>query len=83
MEGDWLVAMEQEAGRGRQGRPWIGETGNFFGSTIVELAPGDPAPPSLSLAACLARIEAVSVQKIRELHAKEPDPVVRQRAILI
>ncbi len=61
MEGDWLVAMEQEAGRGRQGRPWIAETGNFFGSTIVELKPGDPGPPSLSLAAGLALIEAVDV----------------------
>jgi BirA family biotin operon repressor/biotin-[acetyl-CoA-carboxylase] ligase len=53
--------MEQEAGRGRQGRPWIAETGNFFGSTIVELMPGDPGPPSLSLAAGLALIEAVDV----------------------
>jgi BirA family biotin operon repressor/biotin-[acetyl-CoA-carboxylase] ligase len=61
VEGDWLVAMEQEAGRGRQGRQWVSETGNFFGSTIVELARGDPAPPSLSLAAGLALIEAVDV----------------------
>ena len=61
MEGDWLVAMEQEAGRGRQGRPWIAEAGNFFGSTIVELKPDDPGPPSLSLAAGLALIEAVDV----------------------
>jgi BirA family biotin operon repressor/biotin-[acetyl-CoA-carboxylase] ligase len=53
--------MEQEAGRGRQGRQWVSEAGNFFGSTIVELAPGDPAPPSLSLAAGLALIEAVDV----------------------
>jgi BirA family biotin operon repressor/biotin-[acetyl-CoA-carboxylase] ligase len=51
--------MEQEAGRGRQGRQWVSETGNFFGSTIVELVPGDPAPPSLSLAAGLALIEAI------------------------
>ena len=53
--------MEQDAGRGRQGRQWIGETGNFFGSTLVELKPGDPAPPSLSLAAGLALIEAVDI----------------------
>ena len=53
--------MEQEAGRGRQGRQWIGETGNFFGSTLVALRAGDPAPPSLSLAAGLALIEAVDV----------------------
>ena len=32
--------------------------GNFFGSTIVDLAPGDPPPQSLSLAAGLALIEA-------------------------
>ena len=53
--------MEQDAGRGRQGRQWIGETGNFFGSTLIDLRPGDPAPPSLSLAAGLALIEAVDV----------------------
>ena len=53
--------MEQDAGRGRQGRQWIGETGNFFGSTLVDLQPGDPPPPSLSLAAGLALIEAVDV----------------------
>ena len=53
--------MEQDAGRGRQGRQWIGETGNFIGSTLVDLQPGDPPPPSLSLAAGLALIEAVDV----------------------
>ena len=53
--------MEQDAGRGRQGRQWIGETGNFFGSTLVALQPGDPPPPSLSLAAGLALIEAVDI----------------------
>jgi BirA family biotin operon repressor/biotin-[acetyl-CoA-carboxylase] ligase len=53
--------MEQDAGRGRQGRQWIGETGNFFGSTLVDLQPGDPPPPSLSLAAGLALIEAVDI----------------------
>lgn len=61
VEGDWLVALEQNAGRGRQGRQWVSETGNFFGSTIVQLGVGDPPPPSLSLAAGLALIEAVDV----------------------
>jgi BirA family biotin operon repressor/biotin-[acetyl-CoA-carboxylase] ligase len=58
-EGDWLVALAQDAGRGRQGRDWLSAAGNFFGSTIVELASGDPPPQSLSLAAGLALIEAV------------------------
>ncbi len=58
-EGDWLIAQAQEAGRGRQGREWRSLRGNFFGSTLVELQPGDPPAPSLSLAAGLALIEAV------------------------
>ncbi|WP_345170224.1 biotin--[acetyl-CoA-carboxylase] ligase [Sphingomonas daechungensis] len=61
IEGDWLVAMTQEAGRGRQGREWVSEAGNFFGSTLVRLGQGDPPPQSLSLAAGLALIEAVDI----------------------
>jgi len=60
-EGDWLVALTQEAGRGRQGREWISESGNFFGSTLVLLQKGNPPAPSLSLAAGLALIEAVDL----------------------
>ena len=51
--------MAQDAGRGRQGREWVSEAGNFFGSTMVALAEGDPAPQSISLVAGLALIEAV------------------------
>jgi BirA family biotin operon repressor/biotin-[acetyl-CoA-carboxylase] ligase len=58
-EGDWLVAMEQEAGRGRQGRTWVSPRGNFYGSTLVELGPGDPQPQTLALAAGLALIETI------------------------
>lgn len=53
--------MAQDAGRGRQGREWVSETGNFFGSTLVALGDGDSAPQSLSLVAGLALIEAVDV----------------------
>ncbi len=61
VEGDWLVALEQSAGKGRQGRTWLGDRGNFFGSTLVELRADDPPAPSLSLAAGLALIEAVDI----------------------
>jgi BirA family biotin operon repressor/biotin-[acetyl-CoA-carboxylase] ligase len=61
VEGDWLVALEQSAGQGRQGRAWLGDKGNFFGSTLVQIRPGDPPAPSLSLAAGLALIEALDV----------------------
>ncbi|HUE78108.1 MAG TPA: biotin--[acetyl-CoA-carboxylase] ligase [Sphingomicrobium sp.] len=59
VEGEWLVALAQSAGKGRQGRKWVGVPGNFFGSTLVEIQPGDPPAASLSLAAGLALIEAV------------------------
>ena len=59
-EGDWLVADRQTAGRGRQGRTWFDGHGNFMGSTVVRLTPGDPAAGSLALVAGLAVHEAVS-----------------------
>ena len=59
VEGDWLVALDQAAGKGRQGRKWVAVPGNFAGSTLVELRPGDPPPQSLSLVASLALTEAV------------------------
>ncbi len=59
MEGEWLVALAQDAGKGRQGRQWQSLYGNFFGSTLVELRSDDPPAPSLALAAGLALIEGV------------------------
>ena len=62
LEGDWLVADRQVAGKGRQGRAWFDGAGNFMGSTIVCLSPGDPPAPSLALVAALAVHEAVSTR---------------------
>jgi BirA family biotin operon repressor/biotin-[acetyl-CoA-carboxylase] ligase len=59
VEGDWLVALEQTAGKGRQGRSWVTKSGNFFGSTLVTLTASDPPAQSLSLVAGLALIEAL------------------------
>lgn len=61
VEGDWLVALEQVAGKGRQGRSWVSAAGNFFGTTLVEMRDGDPPAQSLSLAAGLALVEAIDV----------------------
>ena len=61
VDGDWLVALRQDSGRGRQGRTWVSAPGNFYGSTMVELRAADPPAPTLSLAAGLALIEAVDV----------------------
>jgi len=61
VEGEWLVALQQDAGKGRQGREWVSAPGNFYGSTLVQLRLDDPPAPTLSLAAGLALIEAVDV----------------------
>ncbi|MCU0729376.1 MAG: biotin--[acetyl-CoA-carboxylase] ligase [Sphingopyxis sp.] len=59
-EGEWHVARVQHAGRGRQGRPWAGQRGNFHGSTVVSDLRGDPPASSLALVAGLALHDAVS-----------------------
>ena len=59
MEGDWLIAARQSAGRGRQGREWQSTKGNFAGSTLVLLRDNDPPAPTLALATGLALIEAI------------------------
>lgn len=61
VEGDWLVALEQEAGKGRQGRLWVSAKGNFAGSALVQLRGNDPPAQTLSLAAGLALAEAIDV----------------------
>lgn len=61
MEGDWLMARAQSAGKGRQGRAWHSAQGNFFGSTLIVLRSDDPPPASLSMVASLALIEAVDL----------------------
>jgi len=62
VEGDWLVALQQDKGKGRHGRVWESIEGNFLGSTLVQLRSDDPPAPSLALAAGLALIEAVEVE---------------------
>ena len=82
-EGDWLIALEQDAGRGRQGREWVGASGNFFGSTLVALRSGDPPAPSLSLAVGLALIEAVETAvPARALMLKWPNDLLLDGAKL-
>lgn len=53
-EGHWLIADRQTAGRGRVGRQWNDGLGNFMGSTIACLLPGDPPAPTLALVAGVA-----------------------------
>lgn len=58
-EGEWLIAERQTAGRGRQGRDWFDGTGNFMGSTVVELGKADHPPATLAMVTALAVQRAV------------------------
>ncbi len=58
-EGDWLVADRQTGGKGRQGRQWFDGTGNFMGSTAVQLTGKRTDAAGLSLAVGLAVYETV------------------------
>ena len=55
------MALRQESGKGRQGRRWESIDGNFLGSTIIQLRPGDPPAPALTLVAGLALIESIDI----------------------
>ncbi len=69
-EGDWLVADRQDAGRGRQGRAWFDGLGNFMGSTVVRLAPGDPPAPTLAL------LIGLMVHEVASSHVPAPHRVM-------
>jgi BirA family biotin operon repressor/biotin-[acetyl-CoA-carboxylase] ligase len=60
VEGQWLVARCQTAGRGRQGREWFDGAGNFMGSCVVQLSANAPPPASLSFVAALAVRDAAA-----------------------
>lgn len=77
-EGDWLVADRQTAGRGRAGRAWSDGAGNFMGSTVAWLRPGDPIAPTLALVAGLAVYGAVDAVAtgIRDLSLKWPNDLL-------
>lgn len=83
VEGDWLVARRQEAGRGRQGRAWETLDGNFFGSTLVRPFERDPSPSTLSLVAGLALHDALeTVTPQGEFQLKWPNDLLLSGAKL-
>ncbi|GLK45056.1 MULTISPECIES: biotin--[acetyl-CoA-carboxylase] ligase [Novosphingobium] len=79
-EGRWLVADRQNAGRGRLGRVWDDGAGNFMGSTVVRIAPGDPSPATLALLTGLAVHEALSRFVSAGLMLKWPNDLLLHEA---
>lgn len=83
VEGDWLIATRQHTGRGRQGRAWLSPDGNFYGSTMAQVRAGDAAPPTLSLVAGLALIEALeTAAPAIPLNLKWPNDLLRGKGKL-
>ena len=84
IEGNWLVADRQTAGKGRQGRTGFDGAGNFMGSTAVFPHERDPSPPSLALVAGLALYETVLAMHAEpaELSLKWPNDLLLKGAKL-
>lgn len=78
VEGDWLLAKRQTAGKGRQGRKWFDGSGNFMGSCVVNLNAGDPPPASLSFVAAMAVYDAAAnaLPDASKLRLKWPNDVL-------
>lgn len=79
----WLVVDRQTGGRGRQGREWTDAVGNFMGSTVVRLQPGE-ASTGLALVAGLALYETVlpRLNMPGELQLKWPNDLLLSGAKL-
>jgi BirA family transcriptional regulator, biotin operon repressor / biotin---[acetyl-CoA-carboxylase] ligase len=75
-EGVWLVADRQTAGRGRLGRAWIDGSGNFMGSTVVNVRAGDPSPDTLALVAGLALHEVIAPRLSQAAILKWPNDLL-------
>lgn len=59
VQGKWLVARRQKAGRGRQGRTWHDGAGNFMGSTVIRLGRDAPAAGTYAFPISVALYQSV------------------------
>lgn len=55
----WIMALRQEAGRGRRGRAWADPPGNFAGTLLIRPEGGPADAARLSFVAALALHEAL------------------------
>lgn len=78
----WIVADEQTAGRGRQGRTWSSPAGNFYGSALV-LEPCETAiAPQIGFVAGVALLRAVRDLGEANVALKWPNDLVANGAKL-
>ncbi len=77
IEGLWLRAKSQGAGRGRNARDWVSPTGNIYTSTIIRLKPDDPPATNLAFVAANALHQVIqSYLSYQDAMIKWPNDVL-------
>ncbi|MBX3594525.1 biotin--[acetyl-CoA-carboxylase] ligase [Sphingomonas sp.] len=82
VEGSWLRADRQTAGKGRQGRAWQSPPGNLYASTLVRLRPADPVAATLALVTVVALEATVATFLPAGATIKWPNDLLIDRAKL-
>lgn len=82
VDGLWLRAELQTAGRGRQGRAWSSPAGNLSASTLVHVASGDPPAATLALVAAVATADAFGRCGLATARIKWPNDLMVEGAKL-
>jgi BirA family biotin operon repressor/biotin-[acetyl-CoA-carboxylase] ligase len=75
----WITADRQTGGKGRSGRAWASEPGNFYGSLLWPLTCPPALAPQLTLVAGVAvhdAITAVTGTQLRGLQLKWPNDIL-------
>ena len=81
-DGDWHVADEQTAGRGRLGRKWHSPAGQGLYLSLVH-CPSEPLPAAAaSMAAGLALLDTLNTLGVIEAKLRWPNDVMVQGAKL-
>lgn len=83
IEGNWLRAERQSAGRGRMGRNWTSPPGNLYASTLVRLRRGDPPAATLGFVAAVALDQVITAYiGERRVQIKWPNDIMAENAKL-
>ena len=81
----WITAVQQTAGRGRRGKAWVSEPGNFYASLLLTDAAPPAHLPELCFVAALAVRDAVCAAAPRvapQIKLKWPNDLLLQGAKL-
>jgi BirA family transcriptional regulator, biotin operon repressor / biotin---[acetyl-CoA-carboxylase] ligase len=79
----WIVARQQEAGRGRRGNTWQSEPGNLTASLLWPVDDAEPARvPTLGFVAGVALAAALKAAGVSGIHLKWPNDVLASGAKL-